>query len=95
MQRIPCCRQLIDGDIASICPKTTEPAVTSKGKCDTTTKRERIKVCRPGLPSQPVFQVDYPAYLRMNIMMGIHVLPQIDNYWSSDDYLGVHGIILC
>ena len=26
-------------------------------------------------------------------MMGIHVLPQLDNYWSSDDYLGVRGIM--
>ena len=33
------------------------------------------------------------AYLGMNILMGIHVLPQIGNYWSSDDYLGVHGIM--
>ena len=92
MQRVPCCRQLIDGDIASIFPKTTEPAVTSKPKCDAITKRERIEVCRPGLPSLPVFQVDYLAYLGMNAIMGIHVLPQIENYWSSDDYLGFRGI---
>ena len=25
------------------------------------------------------------AYLWINVMMGIHVLPQLDNYWSSDD----------
>ena len=33
------------------------------------------------------------AYLGINVMMGIHVLPQLDNYWSSDDYLGVRGIM--
>ena len=33
------------------------------------------------------------AYLAINIMMGIHVLPEIDNYWSSDDFLGVRGIM--
>ena len=33
------------------------------------------------------------AYLGINVMMGIHIMPQLDNYWSSDDYLGVRGIM--
>ena len=84
----PCYRQFMDEVKHLIFPKTSEPAVTSKHKCDATTKLERIEECRTGLPSLRVFQLDYLAYLGMNIMMGIHVRPQIDNYWSSDDYLG-------
>lgn len=33
------------------------------------------------------------AYIALNIMMGIHILPEVDMYWSSDDYLGVIGIM--
>ena len=32
------------------------------------------------------------AYLGINILMGIHVLPDIYSYWSSNEYLGVEAI---
>lgn len=32
------------------------------------------------------------AFIAINILMGIHQLPEIDSYWSSDDRLGVEGI---
>ena len=32
------------------------------------------------------------AYFGLNIMMGIHILPELHHYWSSDDMLGVPGM---
>ena len=31
------------------------------------------------------------AYLRLNIFMGIHRLPQLDMFWDSDEFIGVEG----
>ena len=33
------------------------------------------------------------AYIGVNILMGFHQLPEIDHYWSSDDMLGVPGVM--
>ena len=33
------------------------------------------------------------AYVGINIWMGIHILPQTHMYWSTDDFIGVPGII--
>ena len=31
------------------------------------------------------------AFLCLNILMGIHDLPQIQMYWDSDEFIGVEG----
>ena len=28
-------------------------------------------------------------YITINVMMGIHILPHVENYWSTDDKLNV------
>ena len=33
------------------------------------------------------------AYVGLNVWMGIHILPQTHMYWSTDDFVGVPGII--
>ena len=35
------------------------------------------------------------AFLGIIVVMGIHRLPEIDNYWSSDPLLGVESVKKC
>ena len=43
----------------------------------------------------PVTKEEIWAFLGVIIIMGIHRLPEIDNYWSSDHLLGVEAIKKC
>lgn len=36
-------------------------------------------------------QAEISAYLRLNILIGIHELPQLSMYWDSDEFFGVEG----
>ena len=42
---------------------------------------------------QPTTVEEMRAYIAVNILMGFHQLPEIDHYWSSDDMLGVPGVM--
>ena len=36
-------------------------------------------------------RAEISAYLGLNILMGIHRLPQLDMFWDSDEFIGVEG----
>ena len=36
-------------------------------------------------------RAEISAYLRLNILMGIHCLPQLDMFWDSDEFIGMEG----
>ena len=42
---------------------------------------------------QPTTVEEMRAYIAVNILMGFHQLLEIDHYWSSDDMLGVPGVM--
>ena len=40
----------------------------------------------------PTTVPEMESFFAINILMGIHQLPEIDSYWSTDDRLGVPGV---
>jgi hypothetical protein len=40
----------------------------------------------------PTTESEMRAYIGMNVVMGIHVLPELHHYWASDDFLGVPAV---
>ena len=40
----------------------------------------------------PTTVPEMKSFFAINILMGIHQLPEIDSYWSTDDRLGVPGV---
>jgi Transposase IS4 len=57
-------------------------------------RRSRENAPNPARPRpwQDMTIVELRAWLGMQIIMGIHVLPELKNYWSSDPVLGVEAV---
>lgn len=47
--------------------------------------------CSKGGANFMITQAEISAYLGLNILIGIHELPQLALYWDSDEFIGVEG----
>ena len=60
-----------------------------------TNRYARMRQAEIGIQDPFWFSTSVPemkAFIAINILMGVHQLPQIESYWSADDRLGVAGI---
>nr|XP_023397070.1 piggyBac transposable element-derived protein 4-like isoform X1 [Loxodonta africana]XP_023397071.1 piggyBac transposable element-derived protein 4-like isoform X1 [Loxodonta africana]XP_023397072.1 piggyBac transposable element-derived protein 4-like isoform X1 [Loxodonta africana]XP_023397073.1 piggyBac transposable element-derived protein 4-like isoform X1 [Loxodonta africana]XP_023397074.1 piggyBac transposable element-derived protein 4-like isoform X1 [Loxodonta africana]XP_023397075.1 len=57
-----------------------------------TTRSRGQEIRRPTQNWQPTTVEEIKAYIAVHIVMGIHVLPELRYYWSSDPSLGVASV---